>query len=286
MTDETYLSGCAIYKNEAPYLAEWLEFHRLVGFEKFHLYDNGSTDNHREVLEPYVREGFVEITDWPIHPGQIPAYEHCLKRVRHKARWLAFFDIDEFCYSPWGTPVSEVLGEYEQYAGVAVCIVVYGTSGHAEPPSGPVIANYVMREQEPRSMIKSIVDPRHTVECLNAHYFRYLQRIWPGICAEVQAVDEQHRKVPLGYAESATIEKLRLNHYYYKSEREAVEKFKHGQADTGVFRDPKILDWLDGSNQVEDRGIQMYLPVLLEALKLGESLKSLTGLSQQVKPAP
>jgi hypothetical protein len=26
-----YLSICAIFKDEAPYLPEWIEFHRLVG---------------------------------------------------------------------------------------------------------------------------------------------------------------------------------------------------------------------------------------------------------------
>ena len=54
-----YLSVCAIYKNEARYLAEWLEFHLLAGVEHFFLYDNNSTDDHREVLAPYLRAGVV-----------------------------------------------------------------------------------------------------------------------------------------------------------------------------------------------------------------------------------
>ena len=45
-----YLSVCAIYRNEAPYLAEWIEFHRLVGAERFFLYDNGSTASGSSVL--------------------------------------------------------------------------------------------------------------------------------------------------------------------------------------------------------------------------------------------
>ena len=35
-----YLAICAIYRDEAPYLREWIEFHRLVGVEHFFLYDN------------------------------------------------------------------------------------------------------------------------------------------------------------------------------------------------------------------------------------------------------
>jgi hypothetical protein len=39
-----YLGAFAIFKDEASYLPEWFEFHRLVGVERFFLYDNGSSD--------------------------------------------------------------------------------------------------------------------------------------------------------------------------------------------------------------------------------------------------
>ena len=51
-----YLVACAIFRDEAPYLAEWIAFHRLVGVEHFFLYDNGSTDDPRAVLDPLIAE--------------------------------------------------------------------------------------------------------------------------------------------------------------------------------------------------------------------------------------
>jgi hypothetical protein len=33
----SYLSICAMYRNEAPYLREWVAFHRLMGVERFYL---------------------------------------------------------------------------------------------------------------------------------------------------------------------------------------------------------------------------------------------------------
>ena len=39
----TYLAASTIYRDDAEYLPEWIEFHRLVGVERFFLYDNGST---------------------------------------------------------------------------------------------------------------------------------------------------------------------------------------------------------------------------------------------------
>ena len=52
-----YLSICAIYRDEAFYLREWLEFHRLVGVERFFLYHNLSIDDHLSVLD--VRLGYL-----------------------------------------------------------------------------------------------------------------------------------------------------------------------------------------------------------------------------------
>src|SRR5207248_10986601 len=57
------LAICAIFKNEAPYLREWIEFHRLVGVSHFYLYRNGSTDDWEPVLRPYIGDGIATIVD-------------------------------------------------------------------------------------------------------------------------------------------------------------------------------------------------------------------------------
>ena len=37
-----YLTLCAIAKNEGRYLQEWIEYHKMLGVEKFFIYDNES----------------------------------------------------------------------------------------------------------------------------------------------------------------------------------------------------------------------------------------------------
>jgi Glycosyltransferase family 92 len=126
-----YLSIGTIFKDEAPYLAEWIEFHRLVGVEHFFLYDNLSTDGGREVLEPWVRAGVLSISDCSIPMGQGGqgwAYADALKRARGLTRWLAFIDLDEFLFSPGPTPLPDVLRDYEEHPGVVVNWQVYGSS--------------------------------------------------------------------------------------------------------------------------------------------------------------
>ena len=100
--NEVYLSAFAIYRDEADYLREWIEFHKLVGFERFYLYNNFSTDHHREVLRPYIADGTVVHHEWPVEPAQMAGYRDMLERCRDETFWLAIFDIDEYLFSPTG----------------------------------------------------------------------------------------------------------------------------------------------------------------------------------------
>jgi len=174
-----YLSICAIFKDEAPYLPEWIEFHRLVGVERFFLYDNLSADGGREVLEPWVRAGVVSISDCSIplgQGGQGWAYADALERARGRTRWLAFIDLDEFLFSPGPTPLPDLLGEYEQHPGVVVNWQVYGSSGLTAKPEGLVIESFVKRARMQwvrNRRIKSIVDPTRAVRPIGPHFFEY-----------------------------------------------------------------------------------------------------------------
>ena len=44
------LAVCAIFRDEAQYLDEWLTFHHGVGVERFFLYNDRSTDDYRTPL--------------------------------------------------------------------------------------------------------------------------------------------------------------------------------------------------------------------------------------------
>ena len=173
---QRYLCVCAIYLNEAPYLREWIEFHRIVGVEKFFMYDNGNVDNHLEVLGPYLEDGTVVVHEWPMRPGQMPAYDDCLRVHGDESRWIAFIDLDEFLFSPTYRPLPEVLVDYERHPGVIVNWASFGTSGHVTQPPGLVIeTHHYRRNYAPDAFesIKCIVDPRRTERALSPHAFRY-----------------------------------------------------------------------------------------------------------------
>ncbi|PWU24849.1 MAG: hypothetical protein C5B48_04255 [Candidatus Rokuibacteriota bacterium] len=251
---ETYLSVCAIYQDEAPYLREWVAFHRLMGVERFFLYDHESTDGHRAELAPYLDDGTVLIHDWPVNPGQKEAYDHCVAEHGQESRWIAFIDIDEFLFTPGDERIAEVLGDYEHLPGVGVPWAVFGSSGHKTTPPGLVVESYTLRSARPRKWgwFKSIVDPRTVVRAMGPHSFSYRDRNFAG-------------PVP----EFVPFERLRINHYWTKSEEELRQKLSRPRADTGAAYAPtpeRALAQTSAEHSVHDDAIMRYLPALREEL--------------------
>ena len=111
-TPKYHLTICTMFKNEAPFLKEWIDFHhRAIGVSHFYLYNNDSTDHFREVLAPYIDQGLVELIEWETSddhaifgiddetfvPYQIGAFRDCLKnRAYEEAEWVAIIDVDEY----------------------------------------------------------------------------------------------------------------------------------------------------------------------------------------------
>jgi hypothetical protein len=262
----SYLSVCAMYLDEAFYLREWIEFHRLVGVERFYLYDNESSDDHREALAPYVEDGIVVVHEWPIKPGQLVAYHHCLEKYGSESRWIAFIDLDEFLFSPTLRPVPEILADYEQYPAVAVHWAMFGSSGHRTRPPGLAIENYHRRKEYPPDSfehIKSIVDPRRTVRCTGPHAFEYTDGF---------AVTEERRPIdrgPWSMTGPVSFERLRVNHYARRSDEQFEAKMARGLGDRwGLKRFPEEHRERREAklNAVPDDTIKAYVPALREAL--------------------
>ena len=87
---------CAIFRDEALYLKEWITYQKIIGVEHFYLYNNFSEDNYLEILKPYITKNEVTLIDWNIPQGQMAAYEHCVKNFSSDTKWLGFIDLDEF----------------------------------------------------------------------------------------------------------------------------------------------------------------------------------------------
>lgn len=120
---------CGIFKNEAKFLDEWIQFHLVIGIDHFYLYNNNSDDNYAEILKPYIEKGIVDLIDWPFNHSQMDAYKECYDKHRNDTNWLTFIDVDEFICPIATEDIKSWLASYKNYPGVAVYWKQFGSNG-------------------------------------------------------------------------------------------------------------------------------------------------------------
>lgn len=131
-SQKTGLAVCAIFRNEANYLEEWLDFHTKNGVDEFFLINHKSEDHFRSVLRPWISRGLVHLID-ATTDDQVLEYNNVLKKFGEQVKWLAFIDLDEFLFSPTNASLPMVLKKFKRVAGVFVYWRLFGSSSIPTP---------------------------------------------------------------------------------------------------------------------------------------------------------
>ena len=138
------VSICAIFKNEAKYLREWLTYHILIGVDHFYLYNNNSDDNYLDVLKTFMEEGRVTLIQWEKNQAQMEAYRHCIKEFSYESNWIGFIDIDEFIVpKKQYKGLKDILLNLKQ-PSLLIYWRMFGTSGNLVGEHKPVIERFVV----------------------------------------------------------------------------------------------------------------------------------------------
>ncbi|MSU24194.1 MAG: hypothetical protein EXS32_10280 [Opitutus sp.] len=233
----TVLAACLCFRDSAPYLHEWLLFHRVQGITRFYLYDNDSADDYLPVLAPWLRDGTVRLRHWPGAAQQQAMFDHCLAHVDRDVAWLAFIDDDEFLYSTNLRPLGETLAAFAPYAGVAVSWLLYGSSGIQQRSGEWAIQRYTNYAGVADHHVKCIVQPGRIASATASPHAFVVRDGW-------SLVDENFRPMtgPLNPAPTARV--LRLNHYITKSWEECIERrFLRVEVNTGKPKPLTLSQW-------------------------------------------
>jgi Glycosyltransferase family 92 len=261
------LAVCAIFQNEAGYLREWIEFHKLVGVTHFYLYNNLSSDSYDNVLIPYIKSGEVELIQWGYNTNpdggnwptiQVMAYNHAINLSKHQAKWLAIIDTDEFLFPVEVDNLSKFLLDFEDVAAVCVNWQMYGTSGVKKILPGHLLIKDLIYKAPAgygeNLHVKSIVRPEFVEANANPHCCIFL----PGFY-QVNSNKESFS----GACSPVQIDKIRINHYWTRD-----ENFFYN------VKLPRRQKWQDGAciqranilNQEVDTAIFKYVSRLQKAL--------------------
>ena len=174
----------AIFRDEARFLKEWIEYHRLIGVERFYLTNHLSVDNYLEVLQPYIDQGIVDLREersdtdlflsW--NKIQLNSYSIALTKARDEAKWVIVIDTDEFVV-PKGQPLSTILKNSEKFGGIAINWQIFGTSYVEKIPEGKLLIETLLlkapKEFHENHYYKLIVQPKHVGKFMTPHYCRF-----------------------------------------------------------------------------------------------------------------
>ncbi len=137
--------GCM--KNEAPYIVEWVAYHRAIGVDNFLIYTNGCDDGTSEILDHLQDMGIVQHRNndnWKGNSPQQYALNQSLKEpVIKNAEWVIHIDVDEFMNIRTGNgTMQDLLDAVPDATNIAMTWRLFGYSGVTELSDDLVIEQF------------------------------------------------------------------------------------------------------------------------------------------------
>jgi len=226
---ELGVAVCAILKNEADYVEEWLAFHILQGVSSVVLYDNNSSDDTCARARSFARHVALQIVPWPDSADgfdltQRLAYFDGARRLSGVADYVAFLDLDEFLFASDYRPLAQVLAAFPVgTAAIAVNQRVFGSAAQARSTEGLVTSRFTMAAaaDHPEShWFKTIARPERILGFDTVHSV---------VLTSGAYVLSDGRPLPprpdhSGFSSLVPEGALRLNHYILKSREEFERK--------------------------------------------------------------
>ncbi|WP_337073052.1 glycosyltransferase family 2 protein [Aeromonas veronii] len=248
---------CAIFKNEYPYILEWIAYHRCLGINHFYIADNISIDGSTELLKALHELGVIRRTPYPTEPGippQIGAYNSLFNSAEEE--WLAFIDADEFItpsnYEEGLNELHILLGDTNASA-IALNWAVYGSSCSIIPENTLVTERLTKRAGKDHPVnrhYKSIVRKRDTL-CAGKTPHDFILHDGKFYIKTTGAIEADSHGL------SKTVDWIiaRINHYVIKSRAEFItKKSARGRATTIDSNLNRTLSFFRNHdlNQIED----------------------------------
>ena len=268
-TTKTIAIG-GVFKQETPYIIEWIEYHKLIGVNRFFLFSNDCDKDDTlnptvDLLQPYIESNLIKFSVKFICEGtgfQGRAFTDALSLANEEGvEWLAMVDLDEFIVVADSTKLlPEILVEYyEGHNAVGMMWRVFGTSGHELTPSGSVISNYrnraVTNSRDNRSRsFKSIVRAKsckqfsvHMCSQFDTNYCKEkgmemssvsIPRYGRGLLGDCDCTIAPDLSQCLGektlqqFDDRPKLENFYMHHYRTKSVEEYLKKKERGRAAT------------------------------------------------------
>lgn len=266
----------ACMKNEAPYILEWVAYHRQIGVDHFLIYTNDCSDGTDELLDRLQELGILQHrlnNDWKGNSPQQHALNKALREdLLRNAEWLIHIDVDEFINVRAGNgTLDDFLACVPGATNVAMTWRMFGNNKVETFEDRPVIAQF--DHAAPKYCPKPHTSWGFKTMTRNSGVYAKLSchrpnKRDPG--THVQWVNGSGKPMPVRYHEkgwrsdpsSIGYDMLQLNHYALRSAESFLIKRQRGRAlhvDRSIGRNYWVrMDW----SQNRDVTIMRNIPRL------------------------
>ncbi len=266
------VSLCLIFYNEGKYLKEWIEYHRIIGIDHFYLYNNNSTDNYIDVLQPYVDSGLVDVIFWKDKPGQMTAYFDCARRYREESEWIGFIDTDEFIVPIAHNNIKDFLAKFSSRGSVLINWKCFGYNGKLDRNTDNLVTEDFTQTAEKYNQLgkcfwntKFAYKDDDPEDVMQVHYLRTIGRkgkVIPVVnCFDIVCNEEYQFALK-------DVFPIQINHYVHKSYYEYSERKKAGRVATNGESYRNIYQFYQDESMINytDKHIFKYLGKLKSAM--------------------
>jgi len=264
------VSICAIFKDEADYLKEWIEYHRIIGVNHFYLYNNNSTDDFKNILQPYVINGIVTLIDWPIQQGQMQAYQHWAENFKNESKWVGFIDIDEFVVPNKDNTIYDFLEKFENRPVVIIYWRYFGSSNlEKRNIKGLVCEDFTIGWYKYADIGKYFFNTKYDY-IQNYKHNRKMHYMWGGYKGIMLPPVNIFNRICIYsfnpvYSDDMPIQ---INHYLLKSKEEYINRKskKGGGVNPIGVHDMEYFTYHNSFSNTPDNHINKYMDKLKKAM--------------------
>ena len=226
---------CTLGKKENRYVREFVEYYEKYGIDKIFLYDNNDLNDERfeEVINDYINKKFVEIYNWRGEKNRtiISVWEDCYLRNFKKFDWLLFYDLDEYIYLKDYESIKPFLNEkkFENCSKIYLNWIMHTDNNLLYYDNRSLHERFPILE--PKAKKYNINSTASVKTILRGHI--------PNIKFKIMHIFDSSIKGCTGDGKFAVLNKLGhmkypdfnnyyIDHYYFKSLEEFVEKINKG----------------------------------------------------------
>lgn len=231
------LGLCTSGRNQNRYVKEFVQFYEKLGVDKIFLYDNNDKDgeNFKDVINDYISKNFVEISNLRGERKELLSMmDDCYKKNYDKYDWLIFYDLDEYIHLQNYQTIKQFLNEekFDNCQKIYLNWVLHTDNDLLHYEDKPLQKRFPTIEPIPKNnngehnYVKSII--RGHIKDLKINNIFTINDEINGCNGNGKQLNLKSVKM-----EESDYEKYYIDHYFYKSLDEFVEKLNSGDADLG-----------------------------------------------------